>query len=274
LRGKDKMDAQHNTIEELMVCVVARDLKDGEIAWVGLGTGGRGFVLATGIPTAACLLAQHSHAPNLICMYGTMFEPAIDEMPESFADSGLISWRSRAQIPVEDALALFCRQMIDVGFVSGAQVDRFGNLNTVCIGNQAQPKVRLVGSIAVADHCANAGRTITIMDHNKRAFVEHVDFVSGVGYGDGPGFREDRELRGGGPHRIVTDLAVLGFDESSRAMQLLSVHPGVSVEQVQDSTGFDLLAVADVPTTQPPRESELRVLRTVVDPDGKLLAPQ
>jgi len=258
------------TVEELMACVVSRELRDGELGFIGLGTGGRAFVMAVGIPTVAIRLAQ-LRGVDFIAQYGVKLEPLIEEAPACFTDADLLDWRCRAMIPVEDALDMFRRGMMDWGFVSGAQIDPYGNLNSVCIGEQKHPKVRLVGAIAQTDHCAHARHTMIILPHDRRAFVERVDFISGLGFGDGPGYRERFQHRGGGPGKVVTTLAVLGFNEKTRRMQVESLHPGVTRGEVERNTGFALAFPDPIPTPPPPTEEEIQLIRTRIDPKGLFL---
>ena len=258
------------TVEELMACVVSRELKDGELGFIGLGTGGRAFVMAVGIPTVAIRLAQ-LRGVDFIAQYGVKLEPLIEEAPACFTDADLLDWRCRAMIPVEDALDMFRRGMMDWGFVSGAQIDPYGNLNSVCIGEQKHPKVRLVGAIAQTDHCAHARHTMIIVPHERRVFVQKVDFISGLGFGDGPGYRERFQHRGGGPGKVVTTLAVLGFNEKTRRMQVESFHPGVTRGEVERNTGFALAFPDPIPTTPTPTDEEVQLIRTRIDPKGLFL---
>jgi len=259
------------TIEELITTAVARNLNDFEVGFVGIGTGGPAFILAVGIPIAAARLAKYTHAPNFVLMQGPVIDPELDFLPKSTMDRHLIEWKCKSQIPCNDALDIFKRGKMDVGFVSGAQVDKYGNLNIIGIGDYKKPKIRLVGCLAQSDHCAYAGRTMIMMKHEKRRFVETVDMISGAGFLDGPGAREKAGLKGGGPGKVFTDLAVLGFDPESKRMCIESVHPGVTVEQVQNNTGFELIIPENVPVTPEPTAEELELIRTKVDPEGELL---
>lgn len=259
-------------IQELMAVEVSRHLRDEDVAFIGIGSGGKAFILAVGVPLVACRLAQLNHAPNLSVMLGPLIDPDLDQLPSSLRDDyELVHWPSKAQIPEQHALDVFKRGKMDVGFVSGAQIDKYGNINIVCIGDYDNPKVRLVGCLAQTDHAAFAGRTLITMEHTSKQFVEKVDFISGAGYLDGPGSREKLGLRGGGPDKVFTEYAVLGFDQESKRMKLESLHPGVSLETVLENTGFELLVPGEVPETVPPTESELDLIRGRVDPDGLLL---
>ena len=259
------------TVEELLTYIVARYLKDEEVGFVGIGTGGPAFILAVGIPIAAARLAMYTHAPNFVLMQGPVIDPDLDFLPKSTMDRHLIEWKCKSQIPCDYALDIFKRGKMDVGFVSGAQVDKYGNLNIISIGDYNKPKIRLVGCLAQSDHCAHAGRTFIMMKHEKRRFVEKVDAISGAGFLDGKGAREKTGLKGGGPGKVFTDLAVLSFDEESKRMKLDSVHPGVTIEEVKENTGFELLIPDDVIETPKPSSKELSIIRNSVDPNGELL---
>lgn len=258
------------TTSELLASAVSRELPPNGLGFIGLGTGGRSFVYAVGIPTVAIELA-HRRGVDFIAQYGVMLEPIMDEMPTSFSDPNLLRWRSKAQIPVETALDMFKRGMMDVGFISGAQIDRYGNTNTVAIGPHQKPTVRLVGGIAAPDHAAHARHTFILMEQEKRTFVPKLDFLSALGHGDGTGTRETFGLRGRGPRRVFTNLAVLGFDEESKKMKVVSLHPGVERADVEAHTSFELLWDDKVGTTEPPTAEELVLIREDIDPRGLLL---
>ncbi|MFH5822426.1 CoA-transferase subunit beta [Georgenia sp. AZ-5] len=256
-------------IEELLAVQVSRELKDGELGFIGLGTGGRAFAFAVGVPSVAAALA-HRRGVDFIAQYGVALEPDIEHAPRCFEDRNLLAWPASAQIPVEMALDGFKRGKMNIGFLSGAQIDVYGNLNSVAIGDYDKPDIRLVGAIALPDHAANAERTIIILPHSRRTFVERVDHRSAFGYGDGSGHRERLGLIGGGPGKVFTDLAVLDFEDDSKRMRVVSVHPGVTKEKVNEETGFELVWPDGVPETPAPTAEELAAIREI-DPDGALL---
>lgn len=259
-------------VEELLAVEVARHLRDEEVVFIGIGTGGPAFVRAVGIPLTACRLAQLDHAPNLVPMLGPLIDPDLETLPSSLRDDyELVHWNSKAQIPEQEALDVFKRGKMDVGFVSGAQIDVFGNLNIVAIGDYKSPKVRLVGPLAQTDHSAFAKRTFITMEHTRRQFVEKVDFISGAGYLDGPGAREKAGLKQGGPGQVFTDYCVLGFDDATKRMKIESLHPGVELRTVEENTGFELLRPDTIPTTPEPTPEQVRLIRERIDPDGLLL---
>lgn len=258
------------TTAELLAVAVSKELPPNGLGFIGLGTGGRSFVYAVGIPTVAIELA-HRRGIDFIAQYGVMLEPLMEDLPARFSDPNLLRWRSKAQIPVETALDMFKRGMMDIGFISGAQVDPFGNTNTVSIGPHGEPKVRLVGGIAAPDHAAHADHTFILMEQEKRTFVPRVDFISALGHGDGTGTRERYRLRGKGPRRVFTNLAVLGFDEASKRMKVLSLHPGVDRADVEAKTAFELLWDDETRTTESPTAEEIALIREDIDPKQLLL---
>ena len=258
------------TTYEVMATALSRQFGDKEHGFIGLGTGDRAFILAVGIPTVAAQLAVERGA-DFCLQYGTLLDPDVHNMPETLGDPDLLRWECAARIPVERCLDVFRRGMMTCSFISGAQIDRYGNLNSVRIGRGERPTVRLTGPIAQTDHAVFARRTFVILPHERRVFVDRVDFVSAPGHGEGAGWRERLGLPGGGPAKVITDKAVLGFDEESKRMTLESVHPGVTVEEVVEETGFELLGAEQAAETLQPTEAELAAIRERIDPAGKLL---
>lgn len=254
------------TIEELLAVEVSRHIHNDEMGFVGVGTGGKAYIRAVGIPAVASRLAQLSHAPDYAIMFGPIIDPLLDSdaIPETNFEYDLIHWPCRSQITVFDSHVIFKNGRMGIGFVSGAQIDSYGNLNIVCIGEYQKPKVRLPGSLAQPDHFAFAKRVFAVMKHDKRTFVEHVDYVSGCGH-------EHREgLKGGGPSLVFTELAVMDFNQQGK-MRLKSIHPGISLEQVIENTGFSLEIPEVIPTTVPPTLEELKLIRERIDPKRKWL---
>jgi glutaconate CoA-transferase subunit B len=163
-------------------------------------------------------------------------------------------------LPITDVLLLLQRGYVDVGFMGGAQIDRYGNLNSSFIGDSAKPKIRLPGTGGGND-ISSLTNMIVAMKHEKRRFVAEVDFITSPGWIKGGRSREERGLPQGGTWRVVTDLAIMGFHEESREMEVLALHPGVTPEKVQANTGFKLVFDRMVETTEPPRREELEALR-------------
>ncbi|MCM3762143.1 hypothetical protein M3212_15330 [Alkalihalobacillus oceani] len=252
------------TISELLATEVSRHLPNGEMGFIGVGTGGEAFIMAVGIPAVASRLAQLRRAPDYTVMFGPIIDPFLDaeHLPSSTNEFDLIRWKCRSQIPVEDALNIFKRGLMGVGFVSAAQIDQYGNLNISQINN---PNIRLPGALAQTDHQAYAKQTIVLMKHSVRTFVQKVDYITGQGH-------EKREgLTGGGPSLVVTDLGVMDFDPLTKKLRLKSIHPGKSVEEIISKTGFELSIPKDVTVTQPPSIEDLNLIRLRIDPDRKFL---
>lgn len=244
---------------ELLICLAARQMADNTSAFIG-----------TGVPMLAAALAKRMHAPNLV----TFFEfggvgPGLTMLPHGVGDSR--TWhRGLAALGILDVMEAAARGLVEYGFVGGAQIDMYGNLNTTVLGDQAKPKVRFPGSGGANDIGSSIWRTIAVMPHDKRKFVAKLDFLTTVGYLTGPGSREAAGLpRGTGPYRVVTNLALLGYDDATKRMKLLATNPGITVQQVVDNTGFELLMADDISENQPPTETELRLLREEIDP-GRL----
>ena len=247
--------ADYNAME-LMICVAARLLENG--ATVGVGTGA---------PCAAAMLAQRTHAPDLfIAFEAGGLAPQLPSMPISVGDSRTFH-RALMATSMGDVFEACQRGMVDYTFLGGAQIDPYGNLNSTVIGDYEKPKVRFPGSGGANDFASFCWRTMVMTQQNRRRFVEELHFLTTPGYLRGPGQREAAGLpKGTGPYKVITDLAVLGFDEGSKRMQVDSLHPGVTFEEVQENTGFQLLKAPSVEQTEPPRAEELRILRNEVDP--------
>lgn len=247
---------------ELMICCAARALEDGKTVAVG-----------TGVPCAAAMLAQRVHAPNLVILFEAGgIAPLLPTMPISVGDSRTF-YRAAMATSMADVMETCQRGMVDYTFLGGAQIDRYGNLNSTMIGgDHAKPKVRFPGSGGANDLASLCWRILVVTHHDKRRFVEKVDFITTPGYLTGPGARERAGLSPGtGPYRVITDLAVMGYHPQTKEMQILSLHPGISLEQVQASTGFTLAVQEPIETTLAPSEMELRLLREEVDPHRYLL---
>jgi len=249
-------------LTELMVCIAARQLEDGRTAVIG-----------TGIPLAAAMLAQKTTAPNLIVLFEAgSVAPQLIRLPISVADSytqtGCLIHGSMNEI-----MEACQRGTVDYTFLGCAQIDRYGNINTSLIGADYQkPKARLPGSGGANDLASFCWRTLVITPHDKRRFVPKLDFLTTPGYLTGPGARERAGLPPGtGPHKVITTMAVIGFHAELKRMQVESLHPGVTQEDIRANTGFELLFADPLPTTPEPTDEELRFLREEVDPQGLLI---
>ncbi len=243
---------------ELMICLAARQIPDGVTAFIG-----------TGVPMLAASLAQKMHAPNLIPIFEFGGTGAILKRLPRAVGEGRTFYRGLAASGICDIMETAARGFIDYGFLGGAQIDPYGNLNSTIIGPQYHPpKVRLPGSGGANDVGSLCWRTIIIIRHDKLRFVPKVDFITTPGYLTGPGAREAAGLPPGtGPYRVVSTLALLDFDEETKRMRLLATNPGVTVEQVIENTGFELIIPEHVGQNEPPTEEELRILREEVDPE-------
>ena len=250
------MDMTDYNSMEMMICAAARLLEDGKIAAMG-----------TGAPCAAAMLAQKTHAPNLTLFFEAGgIAPLLPSMPISVGDSRTFHKAVMAS-SMSEMMSTASRGLIDYAFLGGAQIDRYGNLNSTVIGDHARPKVRFPGSGGANDFASYCWRTIIITVHDRGRFVETVDFITSPGYLDGPGAREATGLPpGSGPYKIVTDLAVMGFNKKTKEMQIESLHPGVGVQAVRENTQFELPAATDLEETPAPSPEELRILREEVDP--------
>jgi glutaconate CoA-transferase subunit B len=243
---------------ELLICTASRLMLDNTTAFIG-----------TGIPMLAASLAQRMHAPNLVTIFEFGGTGAIlDELPIAVGGQSTFH-RAIAATGICDVMETAQRGFIEYGFLGGAQIDPFGNLNSTVIGDYRHPKVRLPGSGGGNDVGSHCWQTIAIMRHDTRRFVEDVDFITTPGYLSGPGAREAAGLPPDtGPFRVVSNLAVLGFHPQSKRMMLLATQPGVSVEDVIEHTGFDLVIAEQVESNPPPTEEELQLLRGEIDQDG------
>lgn len=242
---------------ELMIINAARLLRDGDVVFVGVGQ-----------PNLACNLAKRTHAPNLVMIYEAGVigaEPA--RLPLSIGDPTLVSG-SLSVVSMYDIFANYLqRGNVDVGFMGGAQIDKFGNINATVVGDYAQPKVRLPGSGGSQEIAAWANRCYIMTPHQKRRFPEKVDFMTSAGFLNGRAEREATGVRGGGMLAVVTDIGMLEPDENGE-MVLTALHPGKTVEQAKENTGWDLKAASELRTTDLVTEKELQILRNDLDPSG------
>src|SRR5713101_1147289 len=243
------MDMTYNAME-LMICCAARLLEDGRTVAVG-----------TGVPCAAAMLAQRTCAPNLVIFFEAGgVAPQLPTMPISVGDSRTF-YRGLMATSMADIMETCQRGLMDYTFLGGAQIDAYGNLNSTMIGTDyARPKVRFPGSGGANDLASLCWRTLVVTNQDRRRFVQQLDFLTTPGYLTGPGAREAAGLPPGtGPHRVITELAVLDFHPATRRMRVLSLHPGVSLEQVQAATGFRLEEAESIAQTTPPTAEELRL---------------
>lgn len=238
------------TPAELMICAAAREIADGEVVFVGMR-----------LPLLGFLLARATHAPRAVGVYELGIvrgEPA----PAPILTMGDLPNLHHAHwlADTADVMGLLQSGRVDVSFIGGAEIDRFGNLNTTATGGRGGRPVRLPGSGGACDLACLARRHIIIMAHEKRRFVPRVDYITSPGYGEGPGWRERVGLPRGGPARVITTLGVFRFDPASCEMTLASLHPGVTVEQVRTNTGWPLKTSSSILRTPAPSAVELEMI--------------
>ncbi|HLC04694.1 MAG TPA: CoA-transferase [Anaerolineales bacterium] len=243
------------TPSELMTVNAARLLRQGDVVFVGVG-----------LPNLACNLALRSHASDLLMIYEAgVIGAQPSRLPLSIGDPTLVSGALSVCSMYEVFAYYLQRGYVSVGFMGGAQIDRFGNVNATVIGNYTHPKVRLPGSGGSMEIAAWADRTYLITPHQPRRFPERVDFRTSAGFLSGRAEREAAGLRGGGPAAVVTDLGVLEPDETGELV-LTAVHLGVDTAQAQEKTGWPLKIAPELRVTDPPTEGELMILNEL-DPD-------
>ena len=242
------------TSDEMMTVAAARALSGGMTCFVGIG-----------LPSAAANLARATHAPNLVLIYesGTIGAKP-DRLPLSIGD-GILAETADAVIGVPEIFNYWLQPgRIDVGFLGAAQIDRYGNINTTIVGGDyARPKVRLPGAGGAPEIAASCQEVVVIVRQSRRTFVEKVDFITSVGYGDGPGARERLGLRGKGPQKIITDLGVLTPDPRTCEFTVTAIFPGVTEAAIRDRTGWDVTIAAppELEIVTPPTSAELTALR-------------
>ncbi len=249
------MEPPRYSPNELLITVAARLMEPDTTAFIG-----------TGIPMLAASLAQKTHAKTLmpIFEFGGM-GAQLDRLPLAVGDMWT-SNRGLMAAGICDAMEFAQLGFVDYGFLGGAQIDPYGNLNSTVIGDHAHPRVRLPGSGGANDVGSCCWRTIILMQHDRRRFLETIDFLTTPGYLTGPGAREAAGLPAGtGPYRVVTNLATLDFHPETLRMRLVALNPGVTEEAVAAATGFELLAADEIERTPPPTDEELRILREEVD---------
>ena len=252
--------AKDYTTAELMVVRASREIQNGEIVFVG-----------TGLPMIASMLAKYTHAPESVIIFeaGTV-DSALLHLPASVGDSRCVYGASTCRGLFDIFATVLQRGFIDVGFLGGAQVDRYGNLNSTVIGDYHHPKVRFPGSGGAGDIACLSKRTVIIMRHERRRFPARVDYLTSPGWLNGPKGRSEAGLIRGGPVSVITDMAVMRFNQKTREMYLVTHHPGVSIERVLENTGF-ALETTGATTTKSPSQEEVNLLRNRIDPEGLFL---
>jgi len=257
--GKQKTKEEYSSTE-LLACVASNTLEDKKSVFVG-----------TGLPMIAAMLAKRTHAPNLLLFFEAGgIGPEIPVLPISVGDSRTFHMAIAAS-SMHDSMSMAQAGYIDYGFLGAAQIDKYGNINTTVIGPYEHPKTRLPGSGGANDVGTLCNKTIIIMRQDKYRFVEKVDFLTTPGYLEGYGSREKKGLpKGSGPYRVITQLGVFGFDEKSKKMKLVSLHPGINIDMIKENSGFDIVIPKEVSITKPPSKDELKILKEI-DPAGMVI---
>jgi glutaconate CoA-transferase subunit B len=246
------------TPSEMMIVTAAHALKGARTVFVGVG-----------LPNMACNLAQRTVAPDMELIYESgVYGARPERLPLSIGDPTLVSGATSV-VSMADLFGLYLqRGLVEIALLGGAQVDRFGNLNSTVIGAYAKPKTRLPGSGGACEIATNAQRTFMIMRLKRRAFVDKLDFVTSPGHLTGGDSRARLGLPGGGPELMITDKALLNFDNPEREMQLCALYPGVSVEDVQAEVGWPLKLAPQIDHVSAPSAEDLRLIRDELDPTG------
>jgi glutaconate CoA-transferase subunit B len=246
------------TSSEMMIVAAARALAGVRTVFVGVG-----------LPNIACNLARRTVAPDLELIYEAgVYGARPARLPLSIGDPTLVTGAT-AVISMADMFGMYLQGgRVEVGLLGGAQIDRFGNLNTSVIGSYAAPKVRLPGSGGACEIATHAGRLFYIMRLSRRAFVERLDFVTSPGYLGGGDARQALGLPGAGPQLVITDKALLDFDTAEHEMRLIALHPGVALEAVRSEIGWPLRLAHTIAETPAPSHDELRMIRKELDPGG------
>ena len=248
---------KYNPIE-LLICIASRLMEDNATCFIG-----------TGIPMLAASLAQKMHAPNLISIFEFGGIGAqLEKLPLAVGDMRTFN-KGLVAAGICDIMEAGQCGFVDYGFLGGAQIDMYGNLNSTMIGDDhAKPKVRLPGSGGGNDVGSTCWKTILIMQHGKQRFIPKIDFITTPGYLSGPGAREEAGLPPNtGPYRVVTNLCTLGFDDKTKWMKLLALNPGITINDVVENTGFELIIPDKIKQNKEPLVEELRILRDEVDQD-------
>jgi glutaconate CoA-transferase subunit B len=250
------------TLKELMTIAAAREIRDGDIVFCG-----------TGISMLAAMAAKNISAPNSVIFFETgAIDSLLEEVPLAVSDSRVM-FRTSVNGNLADAFATMQNRITGphvVGIMGAAQIDKYGNLNSTAIGDYFSPKVRFSGSGGACDVASFVGRTITFMQHEKRKFVEKLDYITSPGWLDGPDGRKKAGLPDGGPASVVTNMATMGFDETTKEMFLTGFFPGITPQRILDNMGFEI-DISRAKEVAPPTAYELQILREKCDPQRLIL---
>jgi glutaconate CoA-transferase subunit B len=244
-------------MQEVMVVAGSREIREDDVVFVGMR-----------LPLLAFQLAKSTNAPHAIGIFenGILRDRPSDDPLYTMADNPNIEgaiWTTSMM----DIMSLLQNGRVSLGFIGGAEVDRFGNLNTTYVGGRENVRIRLPGSGGGSDIASLSKRLVILMNHEKRRFLRKVSYCTSPGFGDGRGWRERTGLRGEGPCAVITNKGILRFDSETGEMSLDSLHPGVTVEEVLENTGWELKVSKRIKKTKPPTRSELRIIRKF-DPHG------
>ena len=243
--------------DAFMAVAAAREIEDGDVAFIG-----------TGLPMIGAYLAKYTHAPAATLVFESgIVDPTPVDLAGGVGDYRLAHGATKLA-GMWYALGLLQQGKVDIGFLGVAEVDPYGNINSTAIGPYGRPKVRLPGSGGANDIASMAKRFTIVCRHQKQRLVEQLHYLTTPGFLSGPGAREKAGLPGGGPVRIITDLAVMGFDPTTRRAVLQSVYPGVTPDDIRSNTGFDLSVPADPAVEAPPTNEQLHLIHEVIDPTG------
>jgi glutaconate CoA-transferase subunit B len=250
------------TLREMMAIAAARQINDGDIVFCG-----------TGISMLAAMAAKNINAPRSVIFFETgAIDSKLEEVPMAVGDSRVMYWTS-VNGSLADSFATMQNRVTGpkvVGILGAAQIDPYGNLNSTVIGDYHQPGVRFSGSGGACDVASFVGRTIIFMQQEKRKFVPCLDYLTSPGWLDGPGARRNAGLCEGGPSAVITNMAVMGFDDVTHRMELRGCYPGIEPRQVLDNMGFEI-DTSRAAQIEPPNERELRILRETCDPQRLIL---
>ena len=248
-----------HTASEMMIATSARELADARVVFVGIG-----------LPNIACNLAQRTVAPQLELVYEAgVYGAQPSRLPLSIGDPCLVTG-ARSVVSMSQLFQYYLQGgLIDVGFLGAAQIDRYGNLNTTVIGPYQGPKVRLPGSGGACEIALLARKVLIIARLSRRTFVERLDFTTSPGHLSGGDSRSRLGDYGQGPTAVITDMGIFRFDDKTREMVLTSLHPGCSIEAVQEQVGWPLRVADDLAETEPPTPDQLRIMREELDPTGR-----
>jgi glutaconate CoA-transferase subunit B len=254
------MGAVNYTEKEMMAISAGRLIKDGDILFAG-----------TGISMLAAAVAKRIYAPGAVVFFETGgIDPLLEELPMAVADPRVMSGTSLNSGLIEAFSVLGHRKLHTIAFLGAAQIDRFGSINSTCIGDYKRPKVRFPGSGGGCDAASLGFGVIIFMEHERRRFVEQLDYLTSPGWLPGGRSRKETGLSRGGPIAVVTDLGILKFDDGTKEMYLAESYPGISTDRIVKNTGFPI-EVSRASESISPSEEELRILREVVDPQRLIL---